>query len=48
MSYSFKNDEVCEDCGIGPIQRLMVCDDCDNGKNFDKIFKLKVIRAVDK
>ncbi len=29
----------CEKCGIGPIQRLIACGDCNNGKNFNKIFK---------
>lgn len=32
----------CEDCKIGAIQRLMCCEDCNNGKNFEKIFKLQL------
>lgn len=32
----------CEDCKIGVIQRLIACDECNDGENFDKIFKLQL------
>lgn len=30
----------CNECDVGAIQRLIACDDCSNGMNFNKIFKL--------
>ena len=32
----------CDECEINGVMRLMVCEDCNKGKNFYRIFKEKL------